>query len=125
MRKRVQNYKYKIMHENETLFGVREQIKTNQIFSFSVLFRLFTGNAYIEMLHDCIHDFSSSAGPSQIPATPSSHRAVQGSGLQDCLTLTMRKICLTVFVPFLFTGANLCNSLKSREDSSKYDCSFS
>lgn len=41
----------KISMKNEILFKVREQMKTNQVHFFSDLYRLFTGNAYIEMLH--------------------------------------------------------------------------
>ena len=36
LRERVQNYKYKIMYENEILFTMREQIKTNQVLSSEI-----------------------------------------------------------------------------------------
>lgn len=72
--------KYKNKYENKILFCVRGQIKTNQDSFSSDIFRLFTGNTYIELLHDRNLTSPPPPGPLQFPATANNHRGLYKEG---------------------------------------------
>lgn len=79
-------------------------MKTNQVHLFSDLFRLFTGNAYIERLHDC-----TLTSPHHLDLYNSQHllaaaEACARRGLAGLSDPDYGEIFLSVFVCFFSLG---------------------
>ena len=88
----------------------------NQVPFFSDLFRVFTGCAYLEMLHDC--SLSSLYHLDLYnPSNSQYHRGLCKGGTSHMfLSLTMEKVYLTTFVLISSLGQSMPLFKKAQED---------